>query len=105
VTTRTSRPGIIAAATALVSSDRKPRGPAGDPQGRVRYLPNLQEVHLDEEFRNLLAGALIARRRAQILAQPELMLLRATWDAAAWARTEADELLAYIRAGIAPHGV
>jgi len=53
---------------------------------------------LDDTFRDVLAGALIARDRAQIRSQPELMFMRSTWDADEWARAEADTLLAHIRA-------
>ncbi|MGB8961187.1 MAG: hypothetical protein WCC38_04425 [Pseudonocardiaceae bacterium] len=58
------------------------------------------EIHLDESFRDLLANALIARRRGQITEAPELMLLRATWDAGGWARAEADQLLAHMHAAM-----
>jgi hypothetical protein len=55
---------------------------------------------LDDGFRNLLANALIARHRARINQAPELMLLRETWDADGWARAEADQLVAHIRAAM-----
>jgi hypothetical protein len=55
---------------------------------------------LDATFRDLLASALIARHHAQIRNQPELMFMRSTWDAAEWARAEADTLLAHIRAAL-----
>lgn len=58
------------------------------------------EIHLDDDFRDLLANALIARRRAQIKEAPELMLLQATWDAGGWTRAEADTLLAHIQGAI-----
>ena len=57
-----------------------------------------REVALDDGFRDLLADALIARHRARIADQPELMFLRSTWDADEWARAEADQLLAHIDA-------
>lgn len=56
------------------------------------------EIRLDDDFRDLLANALIARRRAQIPQAPELMLLRETWAADGWACAEADQLMAHIRA-------
>lgn len=68
------------------------------------YPPNpasaasAHSICLDDAFRDVLAGALIARHRAQIRSQPELMLMRSTWDAGEWARAEADTLLAHIRA-------
>ncbi|MGH3779192.1 MAG: hypothetical protein ACRDRO_00820 [Pseudonocardiaceae bacterium] len=55
---------------------------------------------MDDGFRILLANALIARRRVQITEAPELMLLRKTWDADGWARAEADQLMAHIRAAM-----
>ncbi len=60
------------------------------------------DIRLDDGFRDLLANALIARRRAQIVEAPELMLLQATWDAGGWARAEADKLLAHIHAALEP---
>ncbi|MGH3765255.1 MAG: hypothetical protein ACRDS0_06495 [Pseudonocardiaceae bacterium] len=57
----------------------------------------VHEVALDDGFRDLLADALIARQRAKISDQPELMFLRSTWDADEWARPEADQLLAHIQ--------
>jgi hypothetical protein len=61
------------------------------------------EIRLDDGFRDLLANALIARHRAQITEAPELMLLRATWDAGGWARAEADHLVAHIGAAMVRH--
>jgi hypothetical protein len=55
---------------------------------------------LDDAFRDVLASALIARHRAQIRSQPELMYMRSTWEADEWARAEADTLLAHIRAAL-----
>jgi hypothetical protein len=55
-------------------------------------------ILVDDAFRDVLASALIARHRAQIRSQPELMFMRSTWDADEWARAEADTLLAHIRA-------
>ncbi len=55
-------------------------------------------IVLDDAFRDVLACALIARHRAQIRSQPELMFMRSTWDADEWARAEADTLLAHIHA-------
>jgi hypothetical protein len=54
-------------------------------------------ILLDDAFRDVLARALIARHRAQIRNQPELMFMRSTWDADEWARAEADTLLVHIR--------
>ena len=56
------------------------------------------QIVVDDAFRDVLASALIARHRAQIRSQPELMFMRSTWDADEWARAEADDLLAHIRA-------
>lgn len=58
------------------------------------------EIRLDDRFRDLLANALIARHRAQLTESPELLLLRATWDAQGWARAESDKLLAHIQAAM-----
>ena len=55
-------------------------------------------ILVDDAFRDVLACALIARHRAQIRSQPELMFMRSTWDADEWARAEADTLLAHIQA-------
>ncbi len=63
-------------------------------------VASLAEIRLDDDFRDLLANALIARHRAQITEAPELMFLRATWDADGWARAEADQLVAHIRAAM-----
>ena len=60
--------------------------------------PASDRIVLDDTFRDLLASALIARHRAQLHRQPELMLMRSTWDADQWARAEADALLAHVRA-------
>lgn len=68
--------------------------PAGSPA-------SAHPIVLDAAFRDLLASALIARHRAQIRNQPELMFMRSTWDADEWARTEADTLLAHIRTVLA----
>ena len=57
------------------------------------------EIRLDDGFRDLLANALIARHREHITEAPELMLLRETWDGG-WARAEADQLMAYLRAAM-----
>jgi hypothetical protein len=59
---------------------------------------NGHAIFLNDTFRDLLAAALAMRHRAQIRGQPELMLLRSTWDASEWAQAEADTLLAYLRA-------
>jgi hypothetical protein len=58
----------------------------------------LHEIRQDDDFRDVLANALIARHRAQIPQAPELMLLRETWAADGWARAEADQLITHIRA-------
>lgn len=106
MTIRSSRTGIFAAATAmagsLVSSGRSGRRTSGIAEG-VQGSPahrtaSAREVALDGGFRDLLADALIARHRARIPDQPELMFLRSTWDADEWARAEADQLLAHIDA-------
>jgi hypothetical protein len=55
-------------------------------------------ILVDDAFRDVVARALIARHRAQIRSQPELMFMRSTWDADEWARAEADALLAHVRA-------
>lgn len=55
-------------------------------------------IVVDDAFRDVLACALMARHRAQIRSQPELMFMRSTWDTDEWARAEADTLLAHIRA-------
>lgn len=106
MTIRSSRPGIFAAATAmagsLVSPGRSARRTSGIAEGvqesPVHRMPSAREVALDDGFRDLLADALIARHRAKIPDQPELMFLRSTWDADEWARAEADQLLAHIDA-------
>ena len=98
MTIRSSRPGIFAAATAMAGSlvsGGPTRGIAED----VQESPvRAREVALDDGFRDLLADALIARHRAKIPDQPELMFMRSTWDADEWARAEADQLLAHISA-------
>ncbi len=80
-------------------SRRRPGAPAvyRDPD---QCTVSLHEIRLDDDFRDLLADALIARHRAQIPQAPELMLLRETWDAHGWARAEADQLMAHIRAAM-----
>jgi hypothetical protein len=55
-------------------------------------------IVVDDAFRDVLACALMARHRAQIRSQPELMFMRSTWGTDEWARAEADTLLAHIRA-------
>ncbi len=93
--------GLIGWAKARPGWPRRRRGPVApavyrdSPAQRTVSLP---EIRLDDDFRDLLANALIARRRAQISAAPELMLLRETWAADEWARAEADQLIAHIRA-------
>ncbi|HEX8934377.1 MAG TPA: hypothetical protein VF788_09325 [Pseudonocardiaceae bacterium] len=106
MTIRSSRPGIFAAATALagslVSPGRTGRSTTSIAEGVQEFPPHrmvsAREVALDDGFRDLLADALIARHRAKIGDQPELMFIRSTWDADEWARAEADQLLAHIDA-------
>ena len=105
MTLSSSRPGILAAVTAMAGSlvssgpSRRTTGGVSEvvQENPVRSTVSVHEVALDDGFRDLLAGALIARHRAKIPDHPELMFLRSTWDADEWARAEADQLLAHIR--------
>ncbi len=102
MTKRSSWLGIIGAVTVRPGwpSGRAAAAPAvyrGNPGPGPVSLP---EIRLDDGFRNLLANALIARHRARITQEPELMFLRETWDADGWARAEADQLVAHIRAAM-----
>jgi hypothetical protein len=89
-------------AGSLVSPGRSARRTSGIAESvqeaQAPRTLSAREVALDDGFRDLLADALIARHRAKIPDQPELMFLRSTWDADEWARAEADELLAHIDA-------
>ncbi len=64
------------------------------------YPTNAHPIVLDDAFRDLLTCALIARHRARIRSQPELMFMRSTWDADGWAQAEATTLLVHIRAAL-----
>jgi hypothetical protein len=99
--TRSSWLGVIGSAKAWPgwpSRRHGPGAPAAYRDSPAQRTVSRHEIHLDDDFRDLLANALIARRRAQIPDAPELMLVRETWAADGWAGAEADQLIAHIRA-------
>ncbi len=82
------------------SRHRGPGAPAVYRDSPGQCTVSLHEIRLDDDFRDLLANALITRHRAQITEAPELVLMRETWAADGWARAEADQLMAHIRAAM-----
>jgi hypothetical protein len=97
VTTRSSWLGILRIRPDWRS--RRTGAPAVHPANPGQHTASRHEIRLDDGFRDLLVDALIARHRARITEAPELMLLRETWDGG-WARSEADQLMAYLLAAM-----
>lgn len=98
VTTRSSWFGTFRIRPRLVAprKDGRTRGASRRPAATLNQPPR---DPAGRRFCDLLADALVARHRARITEAPELMLLRETWDGR-WARAEADQLMAYLRAAM-----